>query len=243
MELNFFIEEANWNRGVDWYRSQFSPREEGQRAGDASPWYSTFPVYAGTPERIATTVPDVKIIYLIREPIDRIVSSWVENRARGYDSLPMQEAILTDVRYICPSQYATQLERYLEYFDRSAILVLRTEDLAKDTVKVVADACSFIGVDPHNTSIDPDEWHNISSAKVVPRHRTVMARNVLSRLNRPNLAKKVVSANLSFTHRALRPEELHVDDDLRERLRTYLLPEMSRLRKIVGPEMDLWGYA
>lgn len=242
-EPNYFVKEANWSLGLDWYRSLFSEKTEGQIAGEASTGYSVFPVFTGVPERIAAIVPDVKIIYLIREPVDRMVSSWLQWRADGHDDRPLQEAVLRDTFHVFQSGYATQLERYLEYFDRDAILVLRSDDLAADPAAALTAVCSLIGADPGKLTDGMKERHNVSAHKLVPRRRALLAGKLMVHLHRNDLWHGLMARNSRLTHRALGPQELQLDDEVRQNLRTYLLPEMERLRRIVGPEMDLWGYA
>src|SRR5215210_6346576 len=62
-ELNFFIGERNWPRGEDWYRRHFDPNAKVR--GEASPNYTAFPQHVGVPERMASMVPDAKLIYVL----------------------------------------------------------------------------------------------------------------------------------------------------------------------------------
>jgi hypothetical protein len=242
-EPEFFIREKNWCRGLDWYRSLFAERTDRQIAGEASPGYSAFPIFTGVPERIATIVPEVKIIYLIREPVERMVSAWVHSRFLGHDDQPLRRSLLTHTAYTSQSQYALQLERYLEYFDREAILVVRSEDLAADPIMTMKAVCVHIGVDPGKLNERLEEHHNVGADKLVPRRRTLVASRLMLRMNREDLWFRLMTHNSDITHRTMAPSELELDDELRQTLRSYLLPDMQRLRGIVGPDMDLWDYA
>jgi hypothetical protein len=75
-ELDFFGGPgfANWERGVDWYRAQFDP--EAPVRGESSPSYTAYPFVVGTPERIHALVPGAKLIYMVRDPIERLLSQW-----------------------------------------------------------------------------------------------------------------------------------------------------------------------
>ena len=79
-ELNFFIEERNWPRGIDWYKAQFDA--DARVRGEASPNYTAFPQHQGVPERMASVVPDAKLIYMVRDPLERIAAHWVHNYAK-----------------------------------------------------------------------------------------------------------------------------------------------------------------
>ena len=67
-ELDFFVEQKNWSRGVDWYERQFAAAPV---RGESSPSYTAYPRYRGVPERIRRIVPDAKLVYLVRDPVER----------------------------------------------------------------------------------------------------------------------------------------------------------------------------
>ena len=76
-ELDFFVEEKHWGRGVEWYAAQF---EDAPVRGESSPSYTAYPRYRGVPERIRRVVPDAKLVYLVRDPVERIVSHFVHRQ-------------------------------------------------------------------------------------------------------------------------------------------------------------------
>src|SRR4051812_36085465 len=65
-ELYFFVEDHNWKRGIEWYERHF-PAGTPVR-GEASTFYTHFPIRPGVPERIAALLPSAKLIYLVRDP-------------------------------------------------------------------------------------------------------------------------------------------------------------------------------
>src|SRR3954447_8551846 len=73
--LDFFSGET-WERGVDWYAEQFAKGDRCAARGEASNSYAAHPVVQGVPARIASVVPDVRLVYVIREPIARITSHY-----------------------------------------------------------------------------------------------------------------------------------------------------------------------
>ena len=242
-EPNFFIEEGNWSRGIEWYRSLFDGATPQQLLGEASPGYTMFPLFAGAAARIAQYVPDARLIYVIREPVDRMISNWAQYRTDFLETRPIRQSLIYDYRYVCVSQYATQLEQYLEHFDQEALLVIRSEDLAADTQSTMRTVCAHLGIDP--ALLPPlDERHNTSESRILPRLRTVMARDALVRLKQQRLAERLTrSLPRSFTHRPMSESESKGDDELRQRMSECLRVEMVRLREIIGSDIDLWGYA
>src|SRR5688500_4466677 len=82
-ELNFFVEELNWELGTDWYTSHFDPAADVR--GETSPHYTNRPRFEGVAERIAESAPGARLIYMVRDPIKRLLSHYVHNVAGGYE--------------------------------------------------------------------------------------------------------------------------------------------------------------
>src|SRR5262245_24982202 len=157
-ELNFFLddyagppidppEERNWSRGSAWYERQFADAERERAVGEASPNYSRHPTYPGVAERIAAVLPKVKIIYLVRNPIDRVLSHYLHDVANGREQCPLHIALQRDDRYLAPSRYATQVEQYLRVVSSDRLLLLKSDDLLTRRAATVHRVLEFIGVD------------------------------------------------------------------------------------------------
>src|SRR6202789_1776123 len=125
-ELNFFVTELNWDLGLDWYASRFDDRFKVR--GESSPHYTNLPRYEGVAERIRTHCPDAKLIYMVRDPIKRILSHWVHATGAGYETRDMVE-VLSDPnnQYVNRSRFWMQLQPYLERFDHADIEVITQE--------------------------------------------------------------------------------------------------------------------
>jgi hypothetical protein len=148
-ELNFFIEERNWPQGVDWYRSHFDPAAPVR--AEASPNYTAHPVFTGVPERMHSVVPDAKLVYTVRDPIERITAHWVHNRSKGRVHESLAETILHAPSYVARSRYSMQLERFLEHYPLESILVIEQEDLRRRRGETLRRLFEFAGVDPDFT--------------------------------------------------------------------------------------------
>jgi len=116
-ELNFFAEELNWDLGLDWYASRFDNRFKVR--GESSPHYTNLPRFSGVPERIHQHCPDARLLYMVRDPIKRILSHWVHATGAGYETREMVATLSQpDSSYIQRSMYWMQLQPYLELFER-----------------------------------------------------------------------------------------------------------------------------
>src|SRR5690606_7020448 len=102
------------------------------------------------PRRMYELIPEVKLIYIVRDPIERIVSHYMERLGQFRESLPLVE-VLRDprkrFRYICESRYYSQIQQYLAYFPPSQLLLLTLEELHADRQQTLARVFRFLGVD------------------------------------------------------------------------------------------------
>ena len=124
-ELNFFVSEYNWYKGVEWYKSNFIGTA--RIHGESSPSYTDYPFLKGVPERMYSIVPKVKLIYILRDPIDRIISQYVQWYTRRGENRTLEDGLKhldNTNRYIRRSKYFMQLKQYLDYFPRSNILII-----------------------------------------------------------------------------------------------------------------------
>ena len=160
----------NYSKGTDWYRC-FFPRNNrlGDRiTGEATPYYLFHP---DVPKRVFETQPDVRLIVLLRNPVNRAYSHYNKDSLRGKDPLPFKEAVraeesrLNEERenhpddpyreiyhwkfsYISRGRYAEQLKRWSEYFPRKHILVIQSEKYYSDSLSVFQKVEDFLGL-PH----------------------------------------------------------------------------------------------
>jgi hypothetical protein len=146
-ELNFFIAERNYPRGLEWYSRHFDP--EARCRGEASPNYTAYPQHLGVPERMAAAVPDAKLVYIVRDPIDRIAAHWVHNYAKRREKGSMRDTLLhPNTSYVSRSRYFMQLQRFLEHYPDEQILVLDQQDLRDQRMPTLRRLFEFAGVDP-----------------------------------------------------------------------------------------------
>ena len=162
--------ELNWDLGLDWYRGRFDSRFPVR--GESSPHYTNLPHFTGVAERIREHIPDARLIYMVRDPISRILSHWTHAVGAGYETRPMEEVLSRDDQtYVTRSLYWAQLQPYLELFDRSQIQVFAQEELQDEREETMRRAFEFAGVDPSFTSEQFDrEWEK-SSAKESDRYQ------------------------------------------------------------------------
>jgi hypothetical protein len=149
----FFDAEVNWSRGLEWYRSLFAAARPGQICGEASTNYTRFPQVPDVPQRIAATVPGVRLVYLMRHPVERAYSHYVHRWSRElHPHEPFREDFDTFAAHdpVCldSSDYALQIQRYWQHLPREALLLLRMDDLLADPLATLRRVTDFLGADP-----------------------------------------------------------------------------------------------
>ena len=134
-ELNFFVAELNWELGPDWYASHFD--RAAPVRGESSPHYTNLPRFTGVAERMRELLGDeARIVYMVRDPIDRMLSHYLHNVGGGYESRPLEEALADpDSAYVARSRYAMQVEPYLEAFGAERVLIVAREELRDDRAR------------------------------------------------------------------------------------------------------------
>jgi hypothetical protein len=163
-ELNFFVRELNWDLGIPWYEGRFDGRFPVR--GESSPHYTNLPRYHGVAARIHDNLPDARLIYMVRDPISRILSHWRHATGAGYETRSMEDVLTReDQTYVTRSMYWMQLQPYLERFGPEKICVIAQEELQAEREETMRRAFEFAGVDPDFTSEQFErEWER-STAK------------------------------------------------------------------------------
>ncbi len=146
-ELNFFIAERNHPRGLEWYSRHFDA--SARCRGESSPNYTAYPQHLGVPERMAAVVPGARLVYMVRDPVERITAHWVHNFAKRREKGDLRTTLLhPNTSYVTRSKYHMQLSRFLEHYPEEQILVLDQRDLRDDRMPTLRRVFEFVGVDP-----------------------------------------------------------------------------------------------
>ena len=170
-EIHYF--DLHYGRGVRWYRGRFpfSARLRGVALTiDASPYYLLHPL---APERAAQLLPDVKLVAVLRNPVDRALSHYQHEVRDGRESLSFVEALDREPERLAGEEerlrrepgyysynhhrytytrrglYLEQLRRWVQHFPRSRLLVLQSERLFREPAAVSATLYDFLGLRPY----------------------------------------------------------------------------------------------
>lgn len=144
-EPNFFSDEENWKRGMGWYSGLFAAAKEGDLCGESSTHYSKLPRHPKVVERLAEHVPNAKFIYIMRHPVDRLVSHYIHEWTQRVLDVPISDALREHQALRDFSKYSMQLQPYFETFGRDRVLPVFFNQLLTHPQDVLERSCKFLG--------------------------------------------------------------------------------------------------
>ncbi len=162
---NFFSNDGNWSKGLDWYQSLFPNSEK--LKGESSVIYFNTPDAA---ENIHKIAPNVKLVFLLREPVKRVYSHyWQERKTGSIPNISFDEMIKQQhprlQRYFQHSSYQENLERFLKFFPKENIKILISEEFFKNPKNVVNSLCEFLDI------------NSVESLEKVVKNKSAMPRS------------------------------------------------------------------
>ncbi len=153
-EPNYFS--RKYHRSITWYLNKFKNAKPHEFLIEKSPQYM---IYPDAPQRIKDTLPYVKLIFILRDPVKRAYSHYWMSVSKGKEKRTFREAIedcwnnYPDGKpepciynYISRGFYAEQIKRYRDVFPDEQMLVLRSEDLRHHTQRELDRVCGFLGL-------------------------------------------------------------------------------------------------
>jgi hypothetical protein len=229
-ELNFFIEKRNLGRGREWYESHFE--EPLKVRGEASPNYTNYPRFKGVAKEMYRVLPEAKLIYLVRDPIDRMVSAYIHNQRKGRVNGNLAETITErGSTYLRRSRYHKQVQRFARLYPSENLMIIDQLDLLERRQETLAEVFRFLDVD--------DAFWDSRYGQL--RHETGRpSRPALARVSErvsPDLARRM-SARSAVAAALQRPL---VDADLHEELSAKLKPDIDRFREFTGRDFAHWS--
>jgi hypothetical protein len=237
-EVNFFSGECS-GESLEWYCSRFDPAAKIR--GESSQNYSKahHPMYAGAPQRMSQVIPDCKIIYLVRDPIERYLSHLVENyigetkRDRAWN--------IENDHYLKTGMYHYQLGFFLEYFCKEQVLVVELEELSQNRISTMNGIFDFLGVPRFTDDKAFDFVSNENGVGIAPPSIQRSAVYRAARKIAPDLTHKILQLPMVRKHAF--PGSLKQDLSLaeREQLAAKFRPDVDKLRELLGRDFPHWS--
>ncbi len=247
-EVEFFNNDNNYSKGWEWYQQAFAHYNGEPVIGEATPSYSNRLSHPETAQRIYQFNPDMKLVYIVRDPYQKYISVW-RMLARGKDPIavrgidyffenhPRSEAIQ---KTCC---YFYQLEAYKAFFPDSAILILFMEELSHNAEQLYNRLFRFLGLEQSKINMDYQLRENTSEIYVSHNYWKRLQQSKM----RP-LAKKVLPASLiQFAFKVFGGKRLYVPKEElnlknRQIFNRIVTDDALAFLEMCGKPSDYWEF-
>jgi len=237
-ELHYFDNNDYFSKGDNWYHAHFPLLKEVKAYGEKTPSYMYTPYCI---ERIFNYDPQIKLIMILRNPIDRTYSNYWHSVKNGKEELSFIDAIVKEDEriknnifrgYTARSKYIVQLEKLLEYFDLNKIKIVIFEELTTQPDQILKDIFQFLEVNGSFIVPEPKRKENIT---IVPRSIRFNRYSLNSRFRKvlryPNKINKLLGTT-GYPKMASK-----IRDQLRSTFEVY----NSRLSELIEKDLnEIW---
>ncbi len=243
-EPHFFSKNPSWENNISDYRALYSPKNH-QICGEASTTYTCYPEFnQDIWNSLYKFNPKLKLIYIMRDPVDRIVSHWMHMYLRGYTSETFENIVLQDPSYINRTRYYMQIRPYLENFGQEQVLLLSFEEFINNQSEVCKRITDFLSID-YSFEKKPEQFHaNVSVGKT---KRNIMIDQIKSN-HGVKLMKKFFPNNFKIwtyknlhklTERKIDQRPI-VSNNYKEIIWNLLYLDIENIEKIMGRKLIEW---
>ncbi len=248
-EPGYFVEELSLHKGEEWYLSLFEQHDHYRYLGESSTHYTKLPIFQGVPERLFRFNPDARLIYIMRNPFDRVISHYwhaVRDVYHGGELRPLLKAVREEPEYLAFSDYATQIEPYFERFGKDSILTLTFEELIENPQRELDRIFRWLGLPTHPIGHESEKAHNKK-----PKDMTAVAgAGILNRIQYSSVWNRIsprvpVWMKNWAKKRAYRPvDEQQSQSDipcLKEAIAEQQQRQIERLSRLLGRDFPEWS--
>lgn len=253
-EVNFFSKEEIEGQGLFYkdfkaknlaeYEQLFAGVADEKAIGEGSVSYLFYPK---TPQKIKNTLPNVKIIILLREPVSRGFSHYLMDYRLGLVNLPYDAIVyqkndhknkdLYFQQYVGLGLYYNQVKRYVDCFGHKQVKIYLQEDMRQDIRGVIGDLSAFLELEG-SFATDVDKQHNVFS---MPRGKLIrklyaspFVRSTVSKLF-STATKEVIKS--TFFERTNKPT---LEKKLKDHLVDFYKNDVEQLERLIGRDLGSW---
>ena len=196
-EPNFFSDDAVYEQGLWWYSSLFES-ENARITGESSTHYTKQPTYPLTIPRMldAGISEKTKFIYMVRDPIDRLISHYLHEISEGNIRCDIETALDKHPELIDYSRYHFQINHYLESLPRAQIMLVFFERIKNHPQSELESISQFLGLDPTQVTWDTEtKAQNVSAQRIkkFPLYSLIIESRLATSLRRILFPKSIRS--------------------------------------------------
>lgn len=262
-EPMFFSHDERWAKGWGWYDGHFDlPQTAGPDApviGEASTSYSRRTAFPDAAKRLAEASPGCRLVYVLRHPVDRAYSHYVQRAQREWDGagpVPGFDAFVAEHPSVADaSAYGDEIDHVCRWFDRSALFLMRFEDVTNDNRAMMDAMCAHIGVDAsrlpalgHENARDNhlriqaarDSVDSATGSGAAALLKRVVPKGIRPALRRAAEKAAKGSASTERLREAFHERVEPMGDGLRGRLLERFGPTVDRVASETGWDLSAW---
>jgi hypothetical protein len=225
-------------RSLSEYEALFEGVTNEKAVGEKTPFYL---YYESAIDNIQRTLPDVKLIFSLRNPVDRAYSIYWLGAREGKKRLPVDEALTPTSHFVTGGFYYTALSKWYARFDRSQIKVVLVDDLKKSTQLVFEDICDYLNVNSKFEIPDPIPKNPGGKPKnrVIAKSFYSIRHNSIYKSVKPMIPKNLIDkVNQYRSDNIQKPPP--IDPKLAERLRSYYQDDIVQLEELIDRDLSAW---
>jgi len=251
-EPAFFAEEFTLRRGENWYLSLFPQDAHYRYLGESSTQYTRLPLFDGVPQRLHQFNPDARLIYIMRNPFDRLVSHYwhavqIRPILKGHGE---HRSLLYAIRnspetYLATSNYALQLAPYIQLFGRESLHTLTFESLVANPQRELDEIYNWLDLPSHSLSGQLGRAHNATPKDITsPAGAGILYRirfsDAWDRLA-PYVPEKFKRRGKQRAYRTPNPEQWRQEiARLRAEISGLQSKQLDALSRLLGREFPEW---
>ncbi|HCD05815.1 MULTISPECIES: sulfotransferase [unclassified Methylophaga] len=241
-EPNFFSDDEIYELGLDWYANLYSASDAGDICGESSTHYTKLPDYPQTIERMKAYLPSLKLIYVIRHPIDRLVSHYIHQWSQNVIKVNINQAIDEFDELVNYSRYSMQLAPFIDAYGAENIHIAFSEAFRVRPQYELEKVTRFLGYSSPVIWYENLPEQNVSSDRIrrFKGYDFVINHPLLAWLRRnliPKAFRDKVKEQLTLKNRP------QIDEQHMSKLVQIFNDDLENLGKLLGIELDLSNYS
>lgn len=239
-EPYFFSNDEVWAKGLEWYSGLYDNADDGDLCGESSTHYTKLPTYPRTMQRMRAHVPDARLIYIIRHPIDRLVSHYIHDWSETKIHTTIDEAIGLHSELIDYSKYAMQIRPFLEAYGPEKILLVFFEHLLSEPQIELDRVSKFIGY-PERPQWHLDEASNVSAIRMrkSPLRDAIVWNPLSTKIRRAFIPQSIRDWGKRFWQMKQRPQ---IGEQMRKQLEQLFDEDLTQLGKWIDVDLSCRTY-
>ncbi len=256
-ETKYFIDDKKYQQGIRYYETMFFNHYKGEKAvGEIDPDYMFVPF---VPERIYKSLSrEIKLIFILRDPIDRAISHYWMNFRKGFENADIQKAFKREFvntgadndifynkrfSYISRGYYATQIKRFLDFFPiKNMLFIIFESDFRTRLQVTITTILNFLKLE--SKDLDLEIKNNVTS---LPKHellRNILYNDGLIKKLMRCLVPSKMRGKLMFHLKKINEKPFKPDafdrSYKRDLLHEYFIDEITELERIIKRDLSMW---